>query len=154
MNGLRDFLRTIKRVHFWIICPTIIVLGTVTWFMVSSRLTNEKEKRVTSIKGLYNSVNETQNAELLANQDVQDGMQSLIDKRRTEVEEAWTQKWEQQSAEETGIFTWPEELGADFIRRVEGLRPIEQKVKYPPEKKNPEGQSAAKISRLHQTGTS
>ncbi len=136
MDKIKSLLRTVKRLHFWLICPLIVILGLVAWMLTVGWLKKDADQKRQAINGLYSTLDQIKNEYPHPNQVVHDGMEQLINKRRQEVAQAWTEKWDQQTSED-GILTWPrEELlkydwGAGFLREVEHLRPIEKKVPFP-----------------------
>lgn len=126
-SGAKLFMRKLKRVHFWILCPLAIVLGLVAWYLSVSSLKSETAKNSAKIKSLYGTVDQVRSKERHANDLVSAGMDALIEQRRQEVAAAWTERWNQQ----TSILTWPKELSEKFRQKVEGLRPIERFVDFP-----------------------
>jgi hypothetical protein len=132
MDGFQDFLRTVKRLHFWIICPTIVLLGLGAWWLAVSKLDKQEEANHKRIEQHYQTLAKIRGIDPHPNENVQQGMEQLISKRREEVENAWREKWKQQTAE-NGILTWPAELKPEFIQKVERYRPIEKMVGFPGE---------------------
>jgi hypothetical protein len=142
---MANILLTIKRTYFWVLCPLVIILAGVFWVMGVSGLKKEKEKSLQEINTLFSSVDSVKSKPEYANSSVQDGMQKLIAKRRSEVAEAWARKYEQQTAEKIGILKWPDVSefpegdradAAKLLAVVKDLRPIEKMLgdKASPEK--------------------
>ncbi len=135
-----NVLQVIKRVYFWVVCPLIIVIAGVFWFLGIGGLSKQKVKNLGLINALFTSVDSVKTKPEYANANVQQGMEQLIAKRRSEVSEAWTRKYEQQTADKIGILKWPEAndfpeddraQAAKLLSMVKDLRPIEKKVSFP-----------------------
>ncbi len=131
MDKVREFLRTFKRVHFWVITVLISLLSITFWFLAVGALEKEKDKRVSEIEGLYSEISRIVNEPKVPNDQVSEEMDKLIAARQEEIREAWQLKYDQQNSEETGILTWPSELNTRFIRKVTPLRPIEKALPFP-----------------------
>ncbi|MEM7312513.1 MAG: hypothetical protein AAF497_05115 [Planctomycetota bacterium] len=126
-----DFFRTLKRIHFWLICVLITGLAVAFWFMAVGSLDKDTKKWSSEYKGLFSTVDGVARKPRVANNTVADEMTKLIDARKTEIKQAWQVKYDQQNSEQTGILTWPkEDLGPIFIEKVASLRPVE-KLPFP-----------------------
>ncbi|MEM8680624.1 MAG: hypothetical protein AAGF97_14850, partial [Planctomycetota bacterium] len=101
---MKDLFRTLKRLHFWIICPIVVVLGVVGWWMATSAIQKATKSRVGAINSQFQTVNSIQQKSPHPNADVETGMEQLISSRRDEVAEAWTEKYEQQV--QGDLMTW------------------------------------------------
>ena len=135
MDGLKKFLRTLRRVHFWIICPLVVVMGLVGWFLTIGTLKKEKQKNLSEIESKYQTVSSLGNEPVHPNDKIEQGMNKMIVARREEVAAAWQEKWDQQTRE-GGVLTWPdfdwkEDTKREFMSKVSGLRPIEKEVPFP-----------------------
>ena len=133
---MKDIFRTLRRLHFWIICPIVVVMGVVGWWMATSAIQKDTASRVSKINSQYQTVAGIQQKSPHPNDDVKNGMEALINARRDEVAEAWTEKYEQQVQGDlmTWEFSdWEESNRRRFIRVVKELRPIEKTVKFPTE---------------------
>lgn len=132
MDGIRNFFRAVKRIHFWLICGLVMLLSFAFWFMAVGKLDKEKKSRVTEYENLFNTVKQISGKDRIANDSVSSEMDNLIDQRRVEIKEAWDVKYAQQNSDEIGILTWPESLGGDansakaMARKIAWLRPIEK----------------------------
>lgn len=130
-----NFLRTLKRLHFWIICPLVVVMGLAGWFMTIGKLQKEKKKNLSDIETKFSAMGSISGETVHPNENVQQGMDTMIGERRGEVAAAWQEKWDQQT-QEGGVLTWPdfdwpERVKKEFIDQVKDLRPIEKTVAYP-----------------------
>ena len=135
MGGLKNLLRTLKRLHFWIICPLIVVMGLVGWFLTIGKLQKEKKKNLSDIQSKFSAMDTLTREAVHPNDNVKEGMEQMISLRRGEVAQAWQEKWDQQT-KEGGVLTWPEfnwpnNQSKEFTDQVKDLRPIEKTVPYP-----------------------
>jgi hypothetical protein len=135
MDKLKNFLRTLRRVHFWIICPLVVVMGLVGWFLTIGKLQDETKKNLSDIEGKFNAAESLAREQIHPNDDVANGMEKLIGTRRTEVAAAWQEKWDQQTRD-GGVLTWPdfdwpENVKREFLATVRDKRPIEKNVAFP-----------------------
>ncbi len=55
-SGFKGFMRKLKRVHFWILCPIAVVLGLIGWFLSVGSLKQETTANSGKINGLYSTV--------------------------------------------------------------------------------------------------
>ena len=107
MDGLKKFLRTLRRVHFWIICPLVVVMGLVGWVMTIGTLKKEKQKNRSEIESKFQTVSSLGSEPIHPNVKIEQGMDKMIVARREEVAAAWQEKWDQQTRE-GGVLTWPD----------------------------------------------
>ena len=149
MDQLKEIWRTIRRIHFWLILVTVLLMSTVMWFFAVGRMSDEKDKNAKKYEGLFGNVNQQVSKPRVANQAVAADMQNLIDGRIEEISEAWAIKFEMQNSEEAGILTWPAEIAppprpglpSPFVQHMEALRPIEKMVSFP----SPDDERALRI---------
>jgi hypothetical protein len=121
MDQLKEILGVLKRQHFWFIAPLLLVIGLVGWMMANKQLTQEYERNKVTVNGYISQMQTVSRQQPHPNDEYKTGMEQLIEQRRDNVRAAWQRKWERQQKE----LKWPEDLPADFIRVVEGMRPIE-----------------------------
>lgn len=121
MEQLREFLRLLKRQHFWFLTPVLLLLGIVGWWLSSNKLNSEFDKYRAEVEGYSSKLRSVTGQTNHPNKDYHDGMTTMIEQRRDNVRTAWQTKWERQKQE----LKWPEELPEDFRRQVDQLRPIE-----------------------------
>ncbi len=127
MDQVGDFLRTLKRLHFWIICGIVILLSLVFWFLSANALIKEQAANAKEYKGLFNDVQQMSSKPRIANRKVASEMDNLLEKKRLAIRDAWKVKHEQQNSAETGILTWPEKKDVRvFTDRIAWMRPIEK----------------------------
>lgn len=131
MDQLTVALRYLKRIHFWIICPLVTLMGIGAWYLAVGSLDEQKDENVGKIEGHYSTVQQLTSISPHPNSNVADAMEQLISKTQNEIKEAWDTK----SAQQVGVLTWPEfpdwsaAQKRDFLRTVQPLRPIERMVK-------------------------
>ena len=135
MDGLKKFFRTLKRLHFWIICPLVIILGLAGWWMTIGKLKDETKKNRSEIDQKFTSTESLARESIHPNDKVASGMDKLIEGRLSEVAAAWQEKWDQQTRD-GGVLTWPdfdwdESTKREFLAKVRGKRPIEKEVPFP-----------------------
>lgn len=135
-----NFLQTVKRTYFWVLCPIIVLLACAFWWLGVGKLKAEKEKSLSQISKWFNDASQIKSKDRCPCDAVQQGMNQLISKRRDEVAEAWTRKYLQQTADATGILKWPDAKefpesdrseAEKLLASVKDLRPIEKKVPFP-----------------------
>lgn len=129
MDKLKAQLQPIIRHGFWI-CVGLVLLGSLgVWFWSTGKLSAETEQRTTKLNSDVTTVS-TAREELPQhpNQKSHDEMNKLIDARKQEVIEAWTDVYERQQ----DILVWPNELGQDIIKLFAGKIPVEKEIDYPP----------------------
>ncbi len=129
MDQVKVALRYLKRIHFWVICPLVTLLGIAAWYVAIGALDEEEQSQVSDIEGAYSSVTTVTSKSPHPNSNVAEGMTALIDKTRNEVKEAWENK----VAQQVDVLKWPDFPWSEgdknrFLRTVEPLRPIERYV--------------------------
>ena len=130
MDQLKEILRHLKRIHFWIICPLVVAIGIGAWFLAIGKLNEEKENNVSNIEGNFSQVRSVSSVSPHPNANVAGEMEKLITKTREEIKKAWENKVAQQAEVLTWPdFPWPAARKETFLRTVQPLRPIERYVK-------------------------
>ncbi|MCA9185652.1 MAG: hypothetical protein KDA99_08535, partial [Planctomycetales bacterium] len=121
MEKIKAFFRYIKRQQFWLICTVIVILGCVIWFMTTRELAAERKKNEDTINSNYSTVQTMTSQAQAPNEKVAAAMTELIETRKSQVEEAWREKYKQQET----ILVWPTDMTPEFQRAVVNLKPIE-----------------------------
>ena len=138
MDKLKPILVKIKRYHFWVVIVLVLGVAVGVWKTSVGGLQGEKQSNLSRIKDGFNKIGLSGEGDVGQSDHPNDhfkaGMDELIQERTEQVLTAWQERWNQQV--EAGILEWPPELGPEFIKEVEKLRPIEQKVPFP----TPDGQ--------------
>ena len=124
MDQLKTTLRYLKRIHFWILCPLVALIGIAFWYLAVGKLNEQKDQNLSEISNNYNVAQSVLSLTPHPNPTVAVEMDDLILKTRTEIKEAWQNK----TAQQEKVLKWPENLPPQFLRTVEPLRPIERAV--------------------------
>lgn len=124
MDKVREILRTLKRIHFWILCGLIVLLSPVIWFLASGRLVKESATLKGDIDSKYTTLTGIRAETPHPNETVEQKMDELITARVDEIREAWQKMFDQQK----DVFVWPE---VGNIRALAQYLPIESKVPFP-----------------------
>ncbi len=122
MDKVKEFFGLVKRQHFWFIAPVLLVVGVMGGVMASKKLSSEFEQNKSTVQGYISKMQTVSSQQPHPNDDYHSGMEQLIAQRRDNVRSAWEKKWERQRQE----LKWPDQLPRDFLRRVDGMRPIEK----------------------------
>jgi hypothetical protein len=133
MEQLKHYLRLLRRNQFWALTGLIVLVGLISWFVTVRSLATEQQEHKTSIETSYSAVDNVMRTQNHQNREVQQKMEELIGLRRQQVQQAWQEKFNQQSGGQSkeDILKWPEKLGPEFIQHVQKLRPIEQAIPDP-----------------------
>lgn len=131
MDQLKQYLRVMKRHHFWALSGFAILVSLVAWFLTVRSLAAQRGDNQTMINTSYQNVVTVRAKENHVNENTREEMEKLIALRREEVREAWQSKYDEQSGGADGhnILEWPQELNErnpDLIPFVQKLWPIEQ----------------------------
>ncbi len=131
-----DQLKVLYRHRFWISCGLITVCVLVVWFLATASLRSEISRDRKKWEGGFSAAEQikqvgvqTESRQVFhTNEDVLKFTNDQISRLSKKVEEAWDIQWNHQK----GVFTWSEsDLGADFVAKVQELRPIESKLSFP-----------------------
>jgi hypothetical protein len=124
MDKVREILRTLKRIHFWILCGLIILAAPVIWFLASGRLVKDSATLKSDIESKYSTLTGIRAESPHPNETVEQKMDELIAGRVEEIREAWQKMFDQQK----DVFVWPE---VGNMRSLSQYLPIESKVPFP-----------------------
>ena len=53
MDNFRAFLRTVKRLHFWLICGAVMLMGLAGWFFAVKSLSDVTDTHVRDYENLF-----------------------------------------------------------------------------------------------------
>lgn len=126
MDQLKQFFGAIKKYHFWILCAIVILVGLTSWYMSTSKLSEETTKNAANIKQKETEVNAIGQISPHPNQEFLTGMDKMIEGYSVNLAQAWKYRYDQQKS----LLVWPASMGQDFIQTVNPLRPIEEFVTY------------------------
>lgn len=121
MDQLKEFLGVVKRQHFWIIAPILLIVGIVGWMMATKKLTEEFDRSRAEVQGYISAMQKVAGERPHPNDEYHQQMETLIEQRKANVRSAWQTKWDRQKQQ----LKWPEQLDPAFLQKVQNLRPIE-----------------------------
>ena len=134
MDQLKEQLAVVLKYGFWIGSVLVLIGSAVLWFLSTSQLSEENDKRtsalqskVTSISGIRSELSEHPNE--LSHKE----METLIAGRQQEVLRSWQTLFERQQK----ILTWPNDLSETLREQFEGKVPIEKYVEFDGEAPDP-----------------
>ena len=134
MDQLKEQLSVVLKYGFWIGSVLVLLGSAVLWYLSTSNLTEENDKRtsalqskVTSISGIRSELSEHPNE--LSHKE----MEALIVERQQEVLRSWQTLFERQQK----ILTWPDDLSETLLEQFEGKVPIEKYVEFDDESPDP-----------------
>lgn len=145
MDQLKVAFRYIKRVHFWILCPLVTLIGVAAWYLAVGSLDEQREEFVSGINKSYTDVSSWDSPH--PNEKVAEAMTTLIDKTRTEISEAWKNKAEQQGEVLKWTLPWDQGTTNQFLRVVEPLRPIERFVEIDEDKRTIKVEAGSQLNK-------
>jgi hypothetical protein len=128
MDQIKTALTQVKKFHFWILCGVIAVVGLGSWYMTQASLNKEFETNKTEIEGSFSSATALNSKVNPPNPSVHEAMELRIGDLQKDVMQVWQSQYDHQK---NTTLIWPQELTTNFLRAVEPLRPIEEKVPYP-----------------------
>ena len=53
MDQLKTTLRYLKRIHFWILCPLVALIGIAFWYLAVGNLNEQKDQNLSEISSNY-----------------------------------------------------------------------------------------------------
>ena len=115
------FIRFIKKQHFWLIVPVLALLMGISWFLAASAEKEALKKRMGEIDGHFSSMSSVSGVSDHPNESFHKGMEQYIKQRAFDVDKAWAAQY----AKQVNTVKWSPMLEADFVKEVDGLRPIE-----------------------------
>ncbi len=127
MDQLKPVLAALKKHYFWIVCSIILLVYLGTWFMTTSKMSEETTTRNAKITKAFDSGKRISQVTNHPNDESIEMMKGLTTAEAQQVRLAWELRYREQE----DVLVWPEELLADFIAAVDKLRPIELTVEYP-----------------------
>ncbi len=121
MDKLKPYIDAVKKYHFWVICGATLLIALVCWYMATSGLAGQFEKRKSKIDSSFSGVTGVQPGH--PNQALIDEIKNHHEELKKVVFDAWEILYREQK--EKNPFP-TEELGEDFKRQFENLRPKEE----------------------------
>ena len=96
MDQFKEILGVVKRQHFWIVAPLLLLVGIWGWMKSTKQLSDEFDANSRSVQGYVSTMDSIRNISPHPNEEYHSEMQKLIDARRANVQAAWEKKWERQ----------------------------------------------------------
>ncbi|NLF06860.1 MAG: hypothetical protein GX594_02640 [Pirellulaceae bacterium] len=121
MDKLRPTIEAIKKYHFWVLCGALVLTVLVCWWMSTSGMAEQFNTQESKIKNAFSGVQGIQSGH--PNQRTIDEIKKRDAELKQNVFEAWEVLYKEQK--EKNPFP-TEELGEDFQRQFETLRPQEE----------------------------
>jgi len=115
------FVRFVKKQHFWLITPVLLIVMAAAWFMAAGEQKKQFESRKSAIKSEFGKVQSVKSKRPHPNEAYHKGMEEKIKARAADVAAAW----EAQYAKQIQVMKWAPELGESFLVKVDKLRHIE-----------------------------
>ncbi|MCA9262464.1 MAG: hypothetical protein KDA60_01400 [Planctomycetales bacterium] len=126
MDKLRDFMRAFKRVHFWVVCGLITLVGVAFWYMASSSLKKQREQAAGQINQKYTEITSLTSQSPHPNASTEERMAAVTEDLALKIQAAWKEK----EAQQENIYTWPQ-ISDSFLAKVQSLHPIEKTTSFP-----------------------
>lgn len=118
---MSGFIRFIKRQHFWLIVPVLLIVMLGTWYMAASKQVKDFEAGTGKIKGHFSAMSKVRAISPHPNQEFHDGMDQYISARAQDVDAAWALQY----AKQVETMKWSPEMQPNFLELVDRMRPIE-----------------------------
>lgn len=125
------FIRFIKKQHFWLIVPVLLIVMGVAWYMAKEEQKKRFADGESTIKGYFSSMQGVSNERPHPNEDYDIEMKKNIKARAKDVAAAWDAQYSKQ----VDTLKWSRMLDPEFVKAVDKMRPIE---KYTNESKLPD----------------
>ena len=121
MDQLKTQLAALKQHSFWVMCVGILIVSVVSWYMSVSSLDQQKDQRLTEIKGKFTALGGLKTSNPLhPNETTNKGMDELNLRLAQQIADGWRKQYELQEK----VLVWPD-FGQEFQDAVTPLRPIE-----------------------------
>lgn len=118
---MSGFIRFIRKQHFWLIVPVLLLVMLATWFMAAGDQIKQFEAGTQKIKGHFQAMSKVQTLQPHPNQEWHTGMEQLIQQRAQDVDAAWATQY----AKQVETMKWSSEMKPAFLALVDQMRPIE-----------------------------
>lgn len=123
MDQLKPVIEFFKKQYFWVLIGVVTLMSIASWWMTTSSLSSQLKANTASLDTKYNSVKEVASkASTHPNSASHEKMDAIAVKLAEDVGKAWELQYNRQ----VKLMQWPaNELGQDFVDKVEKYRPIE-----------------------------
>ena len=93
---MRGLIRFIRRQHFWIVAPVILLVMIATWFLAAGEQIKKFEEGTTKIKNHFQAMSGVQSINPHPNEEWHNGMDQYIQQRAQDVDSAWATQYAKQ----------------------------------------------------------
>lgn len=119
---LRQVLGLVVKYHFWILFALVVIIGTVFWFVASSRLARATEERRTQLQQAREQVVKVRSVSAHPNSKV---IAALRQEHRRLIDIVY-RAWEELYRDQRERNQWPRQLGAEFLNVISSLGPDDE----------------------------
>ena len=124
MDKMRSFIRFLRKQHFWLVVPVLLMLMLAAWFSASSAAIDDFKAGSDNINQKFQDMSNVSGIAPHPNEQFNSGMEQLIRQRAKDVAAAWDIRYKNQ----VGTMKWSEKLAKqwpDLVAEVDPMRPIE-----------------------------
>jgi hypothetical protein len=122
MDKFKEQMAVVQKHAFWVVCAIVLVMSVVSWYMATSRISQDYTRFKGEIETKYKTLSSI--PEKHPNDSTLKGMDELNLKVAADVAEAWDLLEKKQ----VSLLLWPKRFDQEFHAAVQGLRPPELKV--------------------------
>ena len=122
MEQIKSFVQLLQRQHFWLLCVVAMITGMTGWFLATNGLSEEYDTQIKKIQDTKSKMEQVSRHANHPNDEMHDGMSTLLDRRRDDVRQAWEIRYEQLR----DVLVWPKKLDPELLEAVKQLTPIEE----------------------------
>ncbi|MCS7237698.1 MAG: hypothetical protein NZ899_05440 [Thermoguttaceae bacterium] len=119
---VRQVLGLVLKYHFWILCALVVIIGTIFWFVASSRLARATEERRTQLQQARDQVAKVRSVSDHPNSKV---IAALRQEHRRLIDIVY-RAWEELYKDQRERNQWPRQLGAEFLNVINSLGPDDE----------------------------
>ncbi len=119
---LRQILVLLVKYHFWILCALAVAIGTVFWFVASSRLARATEERRSQLQQAREQVIKVRSVADHPNTRV---ITAIRQEHRRLIDIVY-RAWEELYRDQRERNQWPRQLGAEFLNVINSLGPDDE----------------------------
>ncbi len=119
MDQVKVILKQLQKYHFWLLSVLCMIVGLVGWFLGARTLSADYGANKASIDSKFTSMKSLQTGDKPPNSKWKDGISKLTEVERKKVRKAWDLVYDEQKA----LLRWPDQLGEDFLKFVDGNPP-------------------------------
>jgi hypothetical protein len=120
MDQLKTFLTALKKYHFWVLCGIVLITVLTCWWMATASLADQYHQYRSTIEAKFNDLTK------LGTNPPNDKVINYVAERDSALKKNVFQTWEMLYQQQKALNSAPPELGEDFKRRFENLKPNEE----------------------------